>query len=51
MARRRRRRSSRGRTAQQRKLGAAARACAGKTKGKFKACMRKKLKSRRRRSR
>lgn len=48
MARRRKRRSSRGRTTQQRKFAAAARSCKGKTKGKFKACMRKKLKRSRR---
>lgn len=47
MARRRRRRTTR-RSAQQSRFAKAARACKGRTKGKFKACMRKKLRKGRR---
>ena len=46
MARRRRRRSSRSKTAWQRRFGAASKACRGLTKGKRKACMRRKLRKR-----
>lgn len=45
MAKRKKRRSSRrGKTTQQRKLGAAARACKGKKMRAFRACVRAKLK-------
>lgn len=45
--RRRRRRSGGRRTRQQSKLARAAKACKGRRKGAFRACVRKKLKSRR----
>lgn len=45
MARRKRR--SRGGASQRRKFAAAARACRGKSKGAFRACMKKKLKKKR----